>query len=209
MKDITGPSVGVTARSLFQHDTCIILLRGVTSTTLSDLISHQKVSLHERFHNGSAEIFAQLLKSGFKMAIYLSFLIVHAMPTNARATPSAWNHKHDRVSDFVPIASLLEWQWRRIVMRNGQFYHSSRNGASETAQCREIPHLFPEPFYQVLQARVGEPTTYPPPLPTRCFHQKLDQVQEILERPSEGEQAPPKCRYEAIVIGRVGIWQEK
>ena len=61
------------------------------------------------------------------MAIYLSFLvpkitaIVHATPTNARPTHSVWNHEHDRVSDFVPIASLLEWQWRRIVMRNGQF----------------------------------------------------------------------------------------
>ena len=46
------------------------------------------------------------------MAIYLSFLvpkitaIVHAMPTNAQPTPSAWNHEHDRVSDFIPIASL-------------------------------------------------------------------------------------------------------
>ena len=61
------------------------------------------------------------------MAIYLSFLvpkitaIVHAMPTNARPTPSAWNHEHDRVSDFVPITCLLEWQWHRIVMRSGQF----------------------------------------------------------------------------------------
>ena len=105
------------------------------------------------------------------MAIYLSFLvpkitaIVHATPTNARPTPSAWNHEHDRVSDFVPIASLLEWQWCRIVMRNGQFYHSSRNGASQTAQCQEIPHSFPEPFYQVLQARVGDPTTHPPSPP--------------------------------------------
>ena len=75
------------------------------------------------------------------MAIYLSFLvpkitaIVHATPTNARPTPSAWNHEHNGVSDFVPIASLLEWQWHQIVMRNGQFYHSSRNGASWTAQC--------------------------------------------------------------------------
>ena len=97
------------------------------------------------------------------MAIYLSFLvpkitaIVHATPTNARPTPSAWNHEHNRVSDFVPIASLLEWQWRQIVMRNGQFYHSSRNGASRTAQCREIPHSFPE---QVLQVRVGLPTAF-------------------------------------------------
>ena len=110
------------------------------------------------------------------MAIYLSFLvpkitaIVHAMPTNARPTPSAWNHEHDRVSDFVPIASLLEWQWCRIVMRNSQFYHSSRNGASRTAQCREIPHSFPEPFYPVLQPfppETGPSTTNP-------------------ERPSEG-----------------------
>ena len=99
------------------------------------------------------------------MAIYLSFLvpkitaIVHATPTNTRPTPSA---EHERVSDFVPIASLLEWQWRRIVMRNGRFYHSSRNGASRTAQCQEIPHSFPEPFYQVLQARVGDPTAHPP-----------------------------------------------
>ena len=125
------------------------------------------------------------------MAIYLSFLvpkitaIVHATPTNARPTHSVWNHEHDRVSDFVPIASLLEWQWHRIVMRNGQFYHSSGNGASQTAQCREIPYSFPEPFYQVLQAWVGDPTTHPP-LPTRRFRQKLDQVQQILERPSEG-----------------------
>ena len=122
------------------------------------------------------------------MAIYLSFLvpkitaIVHATPTNARPTPSAWNHEHDRVLDFVPIVSLLEWQWRRIVMRNGQFYHSSRNGASQIAQCQEIPHLLPKPFYPVLQARVGEPT----PHPSLCFYQKLVQVQQILERPSEG-----------------------
>ena len=94
------------------------------------------------------------------MAIYLSFLvpkitaIVHATPTNARPTPSAWNHEHDRVSDFVPIASLLECL---IVMRNGQFYHSSRNGASRTAQCREIPHSFPE---QVLQVWVSLPTAF-------------------------------------------------
>ena len=70
-----------------------------------------------------------------------STAIVHATPTNARPTHSVWNHEHDRVSDFVPIASLLEWQWHRIVMRNGQFYHSSRNRASRTAQCREIPSL--------------------------------------------------------------------
>ena len=129
------------------------------------------------------------------MAIYLSFLvpkitsIVHATPTNTQPTPSAWNHEYDRVLDFVPIASLLEWQWCRIVMRSGQFYHSSRNGASRTAQCREIPYSFPEPFYPVLQAWVGEPTT--PPLPTRRFLQKLDQVQQILERPSEGGRLRP------------------
>ena len=118
------------------------------------------------------------------MAIYLSFLvpkitaIVHATPTNARPTPSAWNHEHDRLSDFVPTVSLLKWQWR-----NGQFYHPSRNGASRTTQCQEIPHLLPEPFYPVLQAQVGEFT--PPPHLSLCFHQKFVQVQQILERPSE------------------------
>ena len=61
------------------------------------------------------------------MAIYLSFLvpkiiaIVHATPTNARPTPSAWNNEHDRVLDFVPIASLLEWQRCQIVMKMVNF----------------------------------------------------------------------------------------
>ena len=47
------------------------------------------------------------------MAIYLSFLvpkitaIVHAMPTKARPTPSAWNHEHDKLLDFIPIASFF------------------------------------------------------------------------------------------------------
>ena len=109
----------------------------------------------------------------------------HQSPT----TPSAWNHEHDRLLDFAPIASLLEWQWRRIVMRNGQFYHPSRNGASRTAQCREISHSLPEPFYPVLQARVGEPTPYP----SLCFHQKLVQVQQILERPSEEGRLRPSA----------------
>ena len=131
---------------------------------------HLLAPVERMIHNGSAEIFAQLLKNGFKMAIYLSFLvpkitaIVHATPTNARPTHSVWNREHDRVSDFVPIASLLEWQWHRIVMRNGEFYHSSRNGASWTAQCREIPHSFSEPFYQVLQARVDD---HPPAVSAR------------------------------------------
>ena len=79
-------------------------------------------------------------------------------------------------------------------MKNSQFYHPSRNGASWTTQYQEIPHLLSEPFHQVMHARVGE---------------KLDQVQQILERPSEGEQAPPKCRHKAIALGRVGISQEK
>ena len=48
-----------------------------------------------------------------KLAIYFFFLvpkitaIVCAMPTKARPTPSAWNHEHDGLSDFVPIASLF------------------------------------------------------------------------------------------------------
>ena len=114
------------------------------------------------------------------MAIYLSFLvpkitaIVHATPTNAQLTHSVWNHEHDRVSDFIPIASLLEWQWHRIVMRNSQFYHSSRNGASRTAQCQEIPHSFPEPFYQALQAWVGEPPPPHPPFPPETFFFKYN-----------------------------------
>ena len=136
---------------------------------------------------------------------------MHATPTNARPTHSIWNHEHDRVSDFVPIASLLEWQWRRIVTRNRQFYHSSRNGASRTAQCREIPHSFPEPFYQVLQARVGDPRSshHPPPSPPAVSARNwTTKYNKSLKDPVRG-QAPPKCRYEAIVIGRVGIWQEK
>ena len=46
------------------------------------------------------------------MAIYLPFLvpkitaIVRATSIKAQPTPSAWNHEHDRLSDFVPIASL-------------------------------------------------------------------------------------------------------
>ena len=88
-----------------------------------------------------------------------------------------------------PIASLLEWQWGRIVMRNSQFYHSSRNGTSWTAQCRGIPHSFPEPFYPVLQERVGEST----PRPSFHFHQKLVQVQQILERISEGIRLRPSA----------------
>ena len=134
----------------------------------------------------------------WKMAIYLSFLvpkitaIVHAMPTKAQPTPSVWNHEHDRISDFVPISSLLEWQWCKIVMRNCQFYHPSRNRASWTAQCREIPYSLPEPFYQVMQARVDEPTTHLPH-PSLHFHQKLVQVQQILERPSEGGRLHPNA----------------
>ena len=122
------------------------------------------------------------------MEIYLSFLvpkitaIVHAMPTKARPTPSAWNHEHDRLSDFVPIASLLEWQWRQIVMRNGQFCQPSRNRASRTTQCREIPHSFPEP---VLQAWVGEPT--PPSISTR----NLSKCNKSLKNPVRGGRLRP------------------
>ena len=120
------------------------------------------------------------------MAIYLSFLvlkitaIVHAMPTKAQPTHSAWNYEHDRVSDFVPTASLLEWQWHRIVMRNGQFCQPSRNGASQTTQCQEIPHLLPEPFYPVLQARVGELT--PPSVSIR----NLSKCNKSLKDPVRG-----------------------
>ena len=30
--------------------------------------------------------------------------------------PDPWNHEHDRVSDFVPIASLFEWQWKWSIL---------------------------------------------------------------------------------------------
>ena len=90
-------------------------------------------------------------------------------------------------------------------MRNGQFYHSSRNGASRAAQCREIPQSFPEPFYQVLQVQVGDPTTYPPS-PPAVSARNWTKYNKSLKDPVRG-QAPPKCRYEAIVIDRVGIWQ--
>ena len=143
------------------------------------------------------------------MAIYLSFLvpkitaIVHAMPTKAQPTPSAWNHEHDRLSDFVPIASLLEWQWRRIIMRNSQFYHPSRNRASWTAQCQEIPHSLPEPFYK---CKWVSPPPTPPPLP--LFPPELVQVQQILKDPVRGADST-QTKHEAIMLGRVGIWQEK
>ena len=93
------------------------------------------------------------------MTIYLVLkvtAIVHATPTNTRPTPSAWNHERDRLSNFVPIASLVEWQWCQIVMRNGKFYHPSRNGASPMLRNPT------EPFYTVLQAQVGQPTPHPP-----------------------------------------------
>ena len=98
------------------------------------------------------------------------------------ALTSAWNHEHDRLSDFVPIASLLEWQWRRIVMRNGQFYHPSRNGASQTTQCREIPHSLPEPFYPVLQAWWVSPPPIPPFISTR----NLSKCNKSLKDPVRG-----------------------
>ena len=61
----------------------------------------------------------------------------------------------------------------------------SRNGASWTAQCQEIPHLLPEPFYQVMQVWVGEPTTHPPL--TFRFSQKLVKCNKSLKDPACGE----------------------
>ena len=52
--------------------------------------------------------FANLLETGASQTA-----IVHATPTKAQPTPSAWNHEHDRLSDFLPIA------WHQIAMRNG------------------------------------------------------------------------------------------
>ena len=104
---------------------------------------------------------------------------------------------HDRLSDFVPIASLLEWQWRRIVMRNGQFYHPSRNGPpnAEKSHTRSQSHHFAQ---CCMCGWVSPPPPFPPETcPTNPWKTQW------------GEQAPPKCRYEAIVIGRVGICQGK
>ena len=127
---------------------------------------------------------------------------MHVTPTTARSTPSAWNHEHDGLSDFIPIDSLLEWQWRRIVMRNSQFYHPSRTELVGPPNAKKSPRAWP--FYQVMQAQVGEPTTHPPTPPSVSTRNLSLQVQQILERPSEG-QAPPKCRHEAIVLGRVQV----
>ena len=129
------------------------------------------------------------------MAIYLAFLvpkitaIVCATPTKARPTPGAWNHKLDRLSDFIPIASLLEWQWRRIVTRNSQFYHPSRNRPTQTTQCREILKLLPEPFGHALTLLMEGP---PPPPPSHpLFPPETEPSATILERPSEGGRLHP------------------
>ena len=132
------------------------------------------------------------------MAIYLSFLvpkitaIVHAMSTKAQPTPSVWNHEHDRVLDFIPTASLLE---SRIVMRNGQFYQTELVGPpnAEKSHTHSQSH-----FIQHCKHGWVSP---PPTTPTR----NLSKCNESLKDPVRGGQAPPKCRYEAIVIGRVGI----
>ena len=123
------------------------------------------------------------------MAIYLSFLVPKSQPLcmpcppKARPTPVLGIIEHDKLSHFIPIASLLEWQWRQIVMRNSQFLPlSSRNRASWTTQCREIPHLLPEPFYQVLQAQVGEPCH--PPLPN--FPLSYHKYNKSLKDPMRG-----------------------
>ena len=123
------------------------------------------------------------------MTIYLSFLvpkITAIVPTKARPTPSAWNHEYNRVSDFFPIASLLEWQWCQIVIN-----FTTLDRASWTTQCQEIPHSLPEPFYQVLQAQVGE-ARHSPPHPSLISF-VISQVQQILERPSKGGRLHPNA----------------
>ena len=95
-------------------------------------------------------LFAQLLKNGFKWQ-FTSLVpkitaIVHAMPTKTQPTPSARNHEHNRVSDFVPIASLLEWQWRRIVMRNAgstQMQTQSYRARQSRNLARKVRNAFP------------------------------------------------------------------
>ena len=106
------------------------------------------------------------------MAIYLSFLvpkitaIVHAMPTNTQPTPSAWNHEHDRVLDFLSfgVAMAPNSNEKRSI------YHPSRNGASRTTQCREIPHSQSH-FTQCCKHRWVNPP--PPPTPTSISPRNL------------------------------------
>ena len=81
------------------------------------------------------------------MAIYISSSKNHShCACHAQPTPSAWNHEHDRVSDFVPIASLLEWQWRRIVMRNAgsaQMQTQSYRARQSRNLARKVRNAFP------------------------------------------------------------------
>ena len=65
-------------------------------------------------------------------------------------------------------------------MRNGQFYHPSRNSASWTAQC---PHLLPEPFYQVMHARSGWAHHPPPPPPHQPFLGETTKCNKFLKDP--------------------------
>ena len=87
---------------------------------------------------------------------------------------------------------------------NEEWYHPSRNRASWSTQCQEIPHSLPEPFYQVMHACGW--TLPPTPHPSLIFFPQITSTS--LMDPVRG-QALPKCRHKAIVLGRVGIWQEK
>ena len=77
---------------------------------------------------------------------------MHAMPTKAQPTSSAWNHEQ-------ALASLLVVATAQIVRRKANLTTLLEMDLySWTAQCQEIPHLSPEPFYQVMHGivRAGE-----------------------------------------------------
>ena len=63
---------------------------------------------------------------------------------------------------------------------------------SWTVQCQEIPSSLPEPFS-------------PPP----SHHAiSIPKYNKSLMGPVRGEQVPSRSRHKAIMLGRVGIWQE-
>ena len=117
----------------------------------------------------------------------------HQRPTHSQCLESSIMN-----TTSLPIASLLEWQWHRIVMRNSQFYlttlletelvgppNAEKSHTRSQSQSQS----------QMLQARVGDPTTHPPPHPPFPPETGLSTTNPW--KTQWGGQAPPKCRYGA------------
>ena len=111
----------------------------------------------------------------------------YACHAHQRPTHSQY-HEHDRVSDFVPIASLLEWQWHRETVNFTTLLETELVGLPKS-------HTHSQSHFTKCCKR-GWVIPPPTPLPTHRFHQKLDQVQQILERPSEGGRLRPSADTE-------------